>query len=388
MVGESQIQTHVGRVTIDTLDQFIQDLLSIKRYLPLILLSRDAWSEEPAVEPELILRRVLGLANVFIIDKRASFELTGELGRALSCFNGAIRVYWPGFTRSADPMNHPLFLSEKLEYHANRGEAIDEHLFRVFSGIAALRFSEGHLTKRVRQDLDLKRVDQDAALRNQVAEHQLSTATLEEELLKSWGAADKLRAERDAAQFRAAELEEEIAQLKLNLAAIWEYRGDTVVAEEGQQATQQVTSVADALHKAEKQWLGTLEIWQSAIESAEKSNFCRPDEVFEALDAMNQLAVACAVAKKGGQSVGPWEQFFESRGIKYAPTESQNTLNMYGDERQFKNKGLRKQMLRHLTLGGGDRSNCLQIYFDLDDNTGLIQIGYCGVHLSYYGQRT
>jgi hypothetical protein len=45
-------------------------------------------------------------------------------------------------------------------------------------------------------------------------------------------------------------------------------------------------------------------------------------------------------------------------------------------------------MLRHLTLGGGDRTNCLQIYFDVDEKTKKFAIGYCGRHLPYYGMRT
>ena len=51
-------------------------------------------------------------------------------------------------------------------------------------------------------------------------------------------------------------------------------------------------------------------------------------------------------------------------------------------------KGERKQMLRHITIGGGDRTNCIQIYFEPNEEKQKIEVGYCGVHLSYYNQRT
>lgn len=76
------------------------------------------------------------------------------------------------------------------------------------------------------------------------------------------------------------------------------------------------------------------------------------------------------------------------RGFKYAATESKNTLNMYGEDRDFSYKGKKRRMVKHLTLGGGDRKNCLQIYFDPDDQERRFLIGYCGVHLPYYGMST
>lgn len=61
---------------------------------------------------------------------------------------------------------------------------------------------------------------------------------------------------------------------------------------------------------------------------------------------------------------------------------------MYGAERTFVHRGRKLVMQRHLTLGGGDRQNCLQIYFDVDESRQRFVIGYCGMHLRYYGMTT
>jgi hypothetical protein len=93
-------------------------------------------------------------------------------------------------------------------------------------------------------------------------------------------------------------------------------------------------------------------------------------------------------ASKGKRSMGSWDEFFDRRGLKYAPTESQNTLNMYGKEREFTHEGRKQRMLKHLTIGKGDRKNCLQICFEPNEGAGRIEVGHCGRHLPYYGERS
>ncbi len=94
-------------------------------------------------------------------------------------------------------------------------------------------------------------------------------------------------------------------------------------------------------------------------------------------------------AKDGGPPLGPVERAFACRvPFKYTGFESHTTLSMYGDERVFHHGEQSRQMQRHLTLGGGDTNNCLQIYFDFDDASQRVLIGYCGRHLPYHRQRT
>ncbi|MGH9462765.1 MAG: hypothetical protein ACRD1X_16235 [Vicinamibacteria bacterium] len=129
-------------------------------------------------------------------------------------------------------------------------------------------------------------------------------------------------------------------------------------------------------------------MWRSAEESADKSAFGRPSQVYQALLATKEVAEAYFKSKATGNSMGPWEKAFGEKGFKYAATESQNTMNMYGKDRVFVQKGRRLEMARHLTLGGGDRQNCLQIYFEVDEPRQRFVIGYCGMHLRYYGMTT
>ena len=86
-------------------------------------------------------------------------------------------------------------------------------------------------------------------------------------------------------------------------------------------------------------------------EVGQESEFRRPLEIYHALMAISDLCKKCKDAKK--KSVGPWEKHFEQANLKYAHTESQTTLSKYGSDRKFTHDGETRQILKHLTIGGG-----------------------------------
>lgn len=55
-----------------------------------------------------------GIANVFTIDDDAAWALTDVLGKPLSCYSGAVRMYWPQLDVTRDPYRHPLWTASKL----------------------------------------------------------------------------------------------------------------------------------------------------------------------------------------------------------------------------------------------------------------------------------
>ncbi|RMD80944.1 MAG: hypothetical protein D6815_13020 [Candidatus Dadabacteria bacterium] len=55
-----------------------------------------------------------GLANVFTVDEAASWALTDMLRKPLSCYSGAVRVYWPQLQPNTPPYRHPLWTASRL----------------------------------------------------------------------------------------------------------------------------------------------------------------------------------------------------------------------------------------------------------------------------------
>ena len=150
-----------------------------------------------------------------------------------------------------------------------------------------------------------------------------------------------------------------------------------------------VTSAAEdgleALQSASERHADVLEVWDDAWSSAKKSRYPSPTRVIEALGAIAETGRELFAALQAGQPIGPLEKAFRAKvPFKYASGESQMTMAMYGQERIFQGPGQRREIQRHLTLGGG--GNCLQLYFDFDENRRKVIIAYCGQHLSHYRQ--
>lgn len=202
---------------------------------------------------------------------------------------------------------------------------------------------------------------------------------------------ERLRQESETARQRAAELEADLRNTKDNLARLWETPSSTAPAPAppGPMSERHFDTVVDALRAAALEFADVLVVWEDAIQSAEASLFTSPGKVFHALRAIAEVARAYFQARDGGPPLGPVVEAFRQRvPFKYTGFESQTTLGHFGSERVFHHQGQSRQMQRHLTLGGGQTSNCLQIYFEFDNGGRHALIGYCGRHLPFCRQRT
>jgi hypothetical protein len=207
------------------------------------------------------------------------------------------------------------------------------------------------------------------------------------ELERAWDSNHRLQLELEAGRKRVAELEEELHAAEENLVRLWQIPVDTtptIAVEE-----RSFTSVAAALSAATTEFGDILTVWEEAVRSAEQSLFASPDQVYRALLAIVEVGRDYFSARARGVAAGPLDRAFQKRiPFKYTGFESATTLSMYGAERVFHHGGLSLQMQRHLTLGGGQTNNCLQIFFEFEDIDQRVLIGYCGRHLPYAGQRS
>ena len=102
-----EVATQVGAVDVDGLESL---LYAEGRRLPVISLSESA-DGGFLVDPLQVARRLSGTAHVVQLNTEASWELTKSVGKQMSVFGGAVRVYMPGLTdEDEDRFRHPLFL--------------------------------------------------------------------------------------------------------------------------------------------------------------------------------------------------------------------------------------------------------------------------------------
>jgi hypothetical protein len=257
--------------------------------------------------------------------------------------------------------------------------------------LSSLRYSEGQVIRQVRADVAKQRALQFEELRNRVNQEALDGAEFRELFNLASDENKRLSEEVERLQRVTTDLEKQNENLQNSLRTVWQYSADgssANVPPSDQEGNEDFSSVAEAIEAAKQKFSDTLVIWQSAEDAARTSQFARPEQVYRALLAIAEVGRGHFAQLTGGPSVGPWESAFKDRGFDYAASEHQTTLTKYGKHRDFSHNGQRRRMLRHLTLGGGDRTNCLQIYFEPDEELSQICVGYCGPHLPYSNQRT
>jgi hypothetical protein len=96
------------------LQALIAQLIDPGRKLPLIVLSVPALSSTPdkaQIDSSILARATVGLAHVVILPARFTWGLSEQFGKRLSVFEGASRMYLPGFSADSNPFGgHDLFV--------------------------------------------------------------------------------------------------------------------------------------------------------------------------------------------------------------------------------------------------------------------------------------
>lgn len=98
-------------------DTLLNLLVNPERDLPVFVLTvpEDVGESKPLLDADTIARATIGIASVVILPARFTWALTDRLGKRLSVFGGAVRVYLPGFSEDANPHDgHDLVLAEHL----------------------------------------------------------------------------------------------------------------------------------------------------------------------------------------------------------------------------------------------------------------------------------
>ena len=114
-----------------TMRGFLALLLDPARQTPFAVLTlpSDA-ADRSAVETHAhsLARAVTGLAVVWVLPPAMTFRLTERVTRHLSVFNGAWRLYMPGFGAESSKSDHPLILWDRLNEEGGVARAAERFL--------------------------------------------------------------------------------------------------------------------------------------------------------------------------------------------------------------------------------------------------------------------
>ncbi|MBN9554362.1 MAG: hypothetical protein J0H61_06785, partial [Alphaproteobacteria bacterium] len=105
---------HAKALSMAELSEFAELLYNPDRKLPIIAVSGDE-NGKPSVSPDEVARHIGGAAHIIFIPPDVTWGLTKLIGKRLSVFNGAARLYMPGLTEeNEDAFQHPLWMKASI----------------------------------------------------------------------------------------------------------------------------------------------------------------------------------------------------------------------------------------------------------------------------------
>ena len=374
--GGERLSSEPRNLSAQEVPGFVQaQLLSRTRRVPIVVVSRTPTSEKWMVDPSELAHRLAGIAEVIVLDDRwAGYALSDQVGKIYSCYNGAVRLYWPDFDPAAASYS-PVYTPDKIR---DLGNKLIEIIFNQLAAISAFRFVLGPVALDA---LDF----------------------LGEEKTKELESLKKAAQERgDYAQF-VEMMEKENAEIKENLHQLQEDNADLRarlqlsqdnfraicraqdfdeigIAEPVAQEEPEPESNEEAVKIAESTLSETLVFLESATTSAKDSPFKQPKRVYQAFLAMHEVCREWRKSRKEKQAIGLLEHRFSAKGFTYKPKVSMTSTGKWATEYRAMYRGRKVPIDQHLALGKGGPDTCLRIHFYTDETEEKYIIAHVGRH--------
>ena len=380
-IGKSPIPLKVLELDRDHAGMFVEDALCAKeRWLPVVAVSPQQSLRDYLIDPHELQQTLLGHAQVVALkDVSSGYAWTEALTvKELSCYNGAVRLYWPGFSRKTRPSDHPLYMADSIRWHIEQQQPLGPHLFRTLVGVSGFRFSNQPVARMVREAIEGDRHERFHSMLKNAKAHEESGQIMKE-LERAWDEIEELKLERDAARNQVSELTRELESQKQ---AWGVYKGQKPVAAaapDTQIERPPVRSVAEAIERAQADFPATLIVLESAVESARQSPYRQPDKVYRLFHALDELTRQWQEAGSIGSG---WHQALKPKGFEYAEFISPTAKGKYDDEYTFRYEGQPILFQHHVTIGARSADTCISIHWHRDEARKRLVIGWCGKHLS------
>jgi hypothetical protein len=369
-IDEMRVQAAPHRLTAHGVDKFLELLQSSKRWLPIVFLAPYGNGDANLINEETLAQF---LAAIGIVVHTANVDVTWKIsdriGRTLSCFDGGVRIYWPGFSQSDDPRRHPLYLGSRIE---NAGaNIITRVIARLIFTIASFRYvphpKMGALIRKIEQAQRVQRVEHQKA--SMGADWEPYALELDEKLSRANELITDLKAENENLKAN---------QQVLFSSQMFEDTQDDLIPE---QIT--VPSSVEAAVQYASSTSQNLIVLESALTSAQQSPFQRPAEILEALKDLDGVASAWQKRRDQHGKGGDIRQHLRDRGWgkRCSMHISDTTRNQYGSSYRFDYDGRREMFEPHITLGSGDANSCASIHFIFDQQKGKVVVAHVGRHL-------
>jgi hypothetical protein len=311
-----------------------------------------------------------GLAIVATVDEEAAWRITRTKGAEWSCFNGAVRLYWPFGRGAQQPRLHPLWLKSTMlsgsAEPSNASYRMRAQLRRTILGVSALSIREPELTRRLTREAREKRQDDLRATleasKSADEYHAIAESYAEDN--------DRLRAELKEKEDRLSTLEDQVSELQLALRYL--PQDDAAIPPDVDVEPDTVSgAVQIAMARLSDRLSFSSSIEHSVADLAPDAG--PPQKILRYLERLHELAEARETGPLG-KGVVEW---LSERGVACS-VESETVRNAGG--RVWVVNGESITFDYHLKPSDAvSPDRCVRIYFDLVDR-GAVRVGWIGRH--------
>lgn len=345
------------------------------RQLPVVFVTPRVSNGDFAANYKRVASELAGLAYVVVAKcPEATRLLAHELPPRLNCYDGGVRVYWPGFKISDSPYRHPLWLWWKIKQFQDKHlAAFAKELLKRISAVAVLSLHPDWLTWSAVE----------AHERAQAIERARAAGDTEE-LLKLY-VQDKDSLEATVAQLRSV-LDGKSRELQAALGKIAAYEAafERVkrAEEEGEDASEllPLSTVSEAVERAKKLFKNRLVFALNAKSEVGESAFDDPEEFFTALSWLANDYFDSKTSVKSGKPLRDsikemLPDWFYSGG------QSDQTMGQYKDWYHCQFEGRKWELGEHIGTGTSkDARHTIRIGFAWDKDGKRVIIGFVGQH--------
>lgn len=341
------------------------------RNLPVLVVSSHEGAYLTETFSAELASELVGVAIVATVDADAARLLTNTRGKEWSCFNGAVRLYWPHPALSK-PQRHPLWMRSSLLNQApNAHDAsakFRRQMRRQLLGLSAFAMPEPESMSEIRAEHQRMEDEQvRATLRG--AEDWRGLANIYAD------ANDKLNADAKALREQLRTLESEVANLQYALQ--WRPEDAPEIAPEVEIPP---ATMEEAIKSAKQKFADTLVFGDDVgIGIAGLSATAGPPE--KVLSYLSHLGDMVALRRKDELGMAPLK-WLQQRGVDCS-AESVTIRNSPAEQKRrtwHDGSGARVFEMHLKPTEATHPDRCVRIYFDYDPARKVGIVGWIGRH--------
>jgi hypothetical protein len=372
---------------VDAVDRLVNLLESPSRRHPVIVLALPDGvtdSSQTAIDAAVVRQRTLGAAHVCVITGPASFDLSDRLGKELSVFRQAVRLYRPGFLRwRSNPYDHPLAVPERIV----GGEGAAAFASRLVSQALAIT---AHAADRedVLPSFEAVRRLASQALRQEARRAGSSEAQLLDLADAEIGKLEtSLREQKETYDGLLLDLQQQVDQAEESrqaaLAEQFALRRRIEHLQAALAANEQQVQIPDTLDGLEdwsnEHLAGSVTMLSRGLRGAKQSVYEDPRLIYEALLLLRDAFVPMK-RDPGSASRDRFEAECQRLRLENAPVGE--ATRTHAEHYTVRHGGRPRVLDWHFKRGDArERTRCFRLYYFWDDDTQCAVVGWLPSHL-------